>query len=432
MENVRAQEGWLDRVELRGLIESSTAIETADGGLQKWDLTFKPEVQVRLAGGLRLTALGRIRFDPVDDLEPGQPDRQSAFRSALTRRRFIGDAADLELREFYLDANIGESFVRLGKQQIVWGQADGLRVLDIVNPFDFREFILPEFEDRRIPLWTANAEIPVGEWTVQLIWIPDHSYDGVPDPGATFAFSSPLVVPRPGPATIGAGPVVVDAPHRPGRFIRDDDYGTRLTAFIGGWDLSLDYLYHYQDQAVPFQRRIPGGGIVIKPEYRRTHLIGGTFSNAFGDVTLRGEAGYATDRYFLARDPDDDDGVIKSGEIGSVLGLDYQVDADLRISGQSFQSLLTDRWPGTVRDRLESRATLLIEKEFLNDRLTASLLAIHSLNGGDGLVQADLEYEYRSDVTFKLGLDIFYGDRDGLFGEFDGADRVTFGVEVGF
>lgn len=427
-----AQESAANRVEFRGLLETSAAVETGDGRLQKWDLIVKPEARVRLTDDLRLTALGRMRLDPVDDLEPGQPDGQDAFRSPVSRRLFIGDAADLELREFYLDANVGDAFLRLGKQQIVWGQADGLRVLDIVNPFDFREFILPEFEDRRIPLWTVNAEVPLGDWTAQFLWIPDHSYDEIPDEGATFAFSSPRVVPRPNPAAIGAVPVIVNRPNRPNRFIRDDDYGARLTAFLSGWDVSLNYLYHYQDQPVQFQRRLPGGGVAIEPEYRRTHLIGGTFSNAFGDFTLRGEVGYSTDRYFLTRNSSDQDGVIKTGELGYVLGLDYQHDADFRISGQLFQSILMDRPDGTVRDRVENQATLLIEKEFLNDRLTASLLAIQSLNDGDGVVQAGVEYEYRSNVILKLGLDVFYGDRDGLFGEFGDADRITFGVEVGF
>jgi len=427
-----AEGSFFDAMEFRGLAETSVAIETHDGDLQKWDLVFKPELNWRLSSDIRLTAIGRIRIDPVDKLEPGRPRNQGSFNSPATRRRFAGEAADFELREFFLDAYVGRAALRVGKQQIVWGQADGLRVLDVVNPLDFREFILPEFEDRRIPLWTFNAEVPIGDWTAQFIWIPDHSYDALPEPGATFSFTTPLFVPHPDPVLIGAGPVVINEQRRPNRFIRDDDYGARLTAFLGGWDISLNYFYHYQDQAVQFQHRIPGGGVAIEPEYRRTHLVGGTFSNAFGDFTLRGEVGYSTDRYFLTRNPGDEDGVIETGALGYVLGLDYQYDADLRVSGQLFQSTLMDRPGGTVRDRVESQATLLVEKEFLNDRLTASLLAIQSLNDGDGVVQADLEYEYRSNVILKLGFDVFYGDRDGLFGEFDDADRVTFGVEVGF
>ncbi len=430
---LRAQEGLhLEEVEFHGLIESETALGVKRGELQKWDLIFKPELVLSFSGDLRVTARGRIRLDPVDRLEPGRMRGQRAFRSILSRRLLLGRVTDVELREFYLDAQFGGILLRLGKQQIVWGQADGLRVLDIVDPFDFREFILPQFEDRRIPLWTANIEIPVGTGTLQLLWIPDHTYDEIPAAGAVFAFTSPLVVPQPDPLFIGTAGLVVVPPRRPTRFIRDDDYGMRWSAFLGGWDLSLNYLYHYQDQAVAFQRRVETGALAILPQYRRTHLIGGTFSNAFGSFTLRGEVGYSTRRFFLSRDPIDADGVVPSGELGYVLGIDYQADADLRLSGQLFQSVLTRRTLATVRRRLESRATFLVEKDFMNDRLTARVLMIRSLNDGDGLTQAQLAYEYRSQVTLRFGLDFFDGTRKGLFGEFRDANRVTFGIEFGF
>jgi hypothetical protein len=127
----------------------------------------------------------------------------------------------------------------------------------------------------------------------------------------------------------------------------------------------------------------------------------------------------------------DADGVFETGEFGSVLGLDYQYDADLLISGQVFQSTLTRYPDAAVRDRIDSQLTLLVRKEYLNDRLTLETLAIHGVNDGDGVVQADLAYEYRSNVILKLGLDHFYGTRRGLFGQFDAADRVTAGVELG-
>ena len=85
-----------------------------------------------------------------------------------------------------------------------------------------------------------------------------------------------------------------------------------------------------------------------------------------------------------------------------------------------------------TRDKVDNQMTLLIDRDFMNDTLKASVLLIQSLNDGDGLVQMDLEYEYRDNITLKLGTDIFYGNRDGLFGQFSHTDRVTFTIEVGF
>jgi hypothetical protein len=62
------------------------------------------------------------------------------------------------LREFYFDTSGGGWDWRLGKQQVVWGTADGIKLLDIINPTDYRELNQNTSEDARIPVWMINAE----------------------------------------------------------------------------------------------------------------------------------------------------------------------------------------------------------------------------------------------------------------------------------
>ncbi len=76
-----------------------------------------------------------------DRLEGGEPYTQYEF-----------------LREFYFDTNFGGWDYRLGKQQVVWGTADGIKLLDIINPTDYRELNQNVSEDSRIPVWMINAE----------------------------------------------------------------------------------------------------------------------------------------------------------------------------------------------------------------------------------------------------------------------------------
>ena len=66
-------------------------------------------------------------------------------------------------RELYLDSSAGEWNFRLGKQQVVWGTADGIKLLDIINPTDFRELNQNTQEDRRVPVWMANIERNIGD-----------------------------------------------------------------------------------------------------------------------------------------------------------------------------------------------------------------------------------------------------------------------------
>ncbi len=62
------------------------------------------------------------------------------------------------LREAYVDSQVGDWSLRTGKQQVVWGTADGMKLLDMINPSDYGEMAQNQMEDSRIPVWMVNAE----------------------------------------------------------------------------------------------------------------------------------------------------------------------------------------------------------------------------------------------------------------------------------
>ena len=80
-------------------------------------------------------------------------------------------------RELYMDANVGDWWFRVGKQQIVWGKTDFFRLQDIINPVDFgQHFFFDSFEDIRIPQWIASAQWKFGDVgpttdnAIQFVW----------------------------------------------------------------------------------------------------------------------------------------------------------------------------------------------------------------------------------------------------------------------
>lgn len=413
-----------ERFERSLMITSRAALER-DGAAQLGELVLEPEINLRFTDNVSVTAITRTRLDLANRLEPGQPSNRN--RSQPSSRVFWGDETDTELRELFADLTLGASYLRIGKQQVVWGEADGLKVLDQVNPQSFREFILADFEDSRIPLWMVNAEIPVGRaHSLQLLWIPDTTYHDVPEADAKFAFSSSRLVP-----TLPAGvPIASITRERPSDLVKDSDVGMRLSSFLGGWQLSFNYLYHYFDQAV-VRRDLTAAGVALSSSYERTHLVGGTFNYATGDFVLRGEAGYSSDRYFLSDRPGDRDGVVRSAEFGTVLGVDWSGLTNTLISAQLFQSSAFDHGRAMTRDRHERSASLLFRRDLRNQTITTELLWIHSISDGDGVAQVQVRYAIRSQIELFAGMDVFYGSSNGLFGQFDARDRLTFGIEVG-
>lgn len=416
-----------DRLQVSGTAELGTALETRDGTIQKFQLRLQPEFDFSLTDSAHLTIIPLLRFDPADKLAPGQPGQSEI--AGWTRVLYGGDSLELELREAYLQTEVGDSFLTLGKQQIVWGEADGLKVLDVVNPQDFREFILDDFDRSRIPLWSANWEVPIGDATAQFIWIPDLTYHKIPEPGATYEFVSNVPQAPPGFDVVGRD---FDRPNNP---LTDSDIGVRVSTFVGGWDLTFNYLYQYDNIPVLYRTidtTLPTPTVFSNPGYERTHVIGGTFNNAFGDFAVRGELGFFSDKFFPTTNPLDADGVFETEEISYVLGVDYFGLSETLLSAQLFQSILTDDAPGLLRDQVDTNMTFLARRDFMNDTLGLSGIWVHNLNDGDGFIRPKVEYLVRENIEVWTGFDIFYGTKSGLFGQFTDTDRFVAGVEVGF
>jgi len=389
-------------------IESAIGIQSATG--HKLESIFTPEIKAELPDDVELTAIARMRSDAYNHLTPSTHSHA-------------------EIRELYITKEIGDAFITLGKQQIVWGKADGIKVLDVVNPQDFREFILDDFEDSRIPLWTANIEIPLGDIDAQFLWIPDQTYHKLPETGAAFALTSPLLLP-----TVPAGiPVNILPVAKPNRFLADSEAGLRLSTFWKGWDLSLNYLYHYDDTPVFFRRINPNAtSITITPKHTRNHLIGATFSTAIGKLTLRGEVGYGIGRTISTNSISDADGVVKTDELSYVLGFDWFGFSDTLISLQLFQTWLPKYRQGVIRERLDTSTSLLVRRNFSNDTVIVETLWIHNANQGDGLIRPKITYALNDHISLWAGADIFYGNQKGLYGQFNKLDRMTSSFEINF
>lgn len=404
----------------------ATAIVRLDGAVSELSREVQTaetvgdlEIGASFTSGWSLKAALRARFDTEDQLEPGRPQQRE--RSRVNRRWLLGDSADAELRELYVEGRIGPVFLRAGKQQIVWGQADGVRVLDVVNPFSFREFVWPDPQDRRIPLWSVRTEVPVGAATLQLVWLPDPTYDEIPLRDAAFAVTTPLLVPQP------AGPIAIEPVRRPSGLRDSSDGGARLSMFVGGWDVTLNYLYHTYDDPVPFLA-LKGGAPVLAPGYERSRLFGATLSNAFGSTTVRGEVGYSTDRWFLTTDATDADRVFPSDELAFVVGLDNTALASTLLSIQYYESSVRDPVALMTRLRRERQATFLAQRSWRNESVRLRALWLRSLDRDDGALQARISWQATQSLSIGLSIERFYGERSGLFGEFRDASRA--GVDL--
>lgn len=104
----------------------------------------------------------------LSELEaPEFNDRLDFIREAYAKKSFALDDGK-------------ELFLKIGKQQVVWGRTDLFRVLDVINPVDYsRNNIYDELSDIRIPMWIIQAEYRMGasetmqDRNFQVVWNVD-------------------------------------------------------------------------------------------------------------------------------------------------------------------------------------------------------------------------------------------------------------------
>jgi hypothetical protein len=418
--------------ELSATWEQEFALSVAGGDThaQKLESIFQPEWNTSVTDNIDMTVIGRMRLDAYDNLgfENASFDNFSDINGTITQSKH----ADISIREWYVDTEISNTFWRIGKQQVVWGQADGLKVLDVVNPQSYREFILDDFADSRIPLWMLNVEVPIGDNdSVQFLWIPDLTYNELATQGSVYALSSSLFIPQ---STDGIKLLGINQ-HRPSSVIEDADIGIRYSKFYAGWDLTFNYMYHYQDNPVMYQTLVENN-VTINAQFERNNVLGASASKAFGDFTLRTEIAYSSDTYHLLDKSSvvfiQKQGIHQSDDVSSVLGLDWQGLENTMLSIQWFQSSLFNYEPSVIRPQHNHILSGLYKKAFENETWELEVLALYGFDKRDTALQIHLSYMLDSNIKIWVGADVFTGPEQSVLGQFNQTDRLTLGLEWGF
>jgi hypothetical protein len=219
--------------------------------------------------------------------------------------------SEFEFREAYVDGSFDDVDIRVGLQQIVWGEAVALFVADVVNGKDLREYILPEFDWIRRPQWSFDAVHTKDALTLEgVISLP--KFDKLGTRGSEFEFPFP----------VPTGPYVVHGAHEPESSLSNADYGARMGYLVGGLDLGLFFLHTWNKFPV-LERRLTAGTLHFTPEHKRMDILGVTFSQDSGDSIVKGEFALRPGQPYTSTNPLDPDGIEQNMTLDMVLGIDH-------------------------------------------------------------------------------------------------------------
>ncbi|MFC3301863.1 hypothetical protein [Parvularcula lutaonensis] len=367
--------------------------------LSAW-LSFRAGVRIEAAGSR--TGLGRL--DGFADAE--QPLE-------------IGDDARLELDHVTLEADLGHSRLTLGKQTVAWGVLDGVRITDGFNPQRLTEWVAREPRPDRIPVWAARLRGEVGRLSYDFAAAPFGSVTQVAAPGDAF---EPVAPRFRGGYEVG---VTATNPERdvPGGFGESPRLGARIGTSFGRTDAHLVALSGPDLEGVV---RFNGTGLEVAHD--RTTMLGVDLVRPAGAAVLRFEAAYVFDQPVNLRPaslPMDDE----TGRLTVGAGADWYAFGETYFNAQVIIDQLTSDVDAVRPDR-DVVTTLRVRRDLGTDRWTLMAESLHTHGTGDGVLRTELTRQLGGPWTATLGGDLFYGPRQGLFGQFGDASRVT--LSIGF
>ena len=169
--------------------------------------------------------------------EIGRDFGQSSLFVSLnaTYNAILKERTGFELREAYLDHTENHWGLRAGRQLVIWGAADGLRITDLVSPLDMTEFLAQDYDDIRMPVNALRLFVFNDKVRVEAIAVPAFEGYVLPvdasNPWSVLPTDSPLPV------------VWDDKGSRPAFRLSNFEYGGRLSFTLPGIDFALAGLY---------------------------------------------------------------------------------------------------------------------------------------------------------------------------------------------
>ncbi len=329
-----------------------------------------------------------------------------AGRDQYTKNLLDNYEQELEFDELYLVGSLMDSLdLKIGRQVVVWGKADNLRVTDVLNPLDNRVPGMVDIKYKRLPVTMTKLDYYVGDWNLSGIVINEVRFDKTPVYNSDFFPGHSPLPPQKEPTNFS---------------LDTQQYGLAVNGIFSGWDLSFYQAWVYDSRAhLSVESSTP------VPIHNRVSMTGMTANAALGNWLLKGEGAWWNGLEFSTVPEEQFDrvdlmaGIEYTGFSETVLSVEFVnrhiVDFDERLKLA----------PDFAQQDVQQTA-LMFTRDFINDTVQLKILcSIFGTHGEDGAFERfQLEYDYTDHVTLTGGI-IFYQSGDqGAFSDVEENDRI--------
>ena len=329
-------------------------------------------------------------------------DIHAASLSGFDRNSYDEIFVD-ELHATYNTAN--NCSFRLGFQKVIWGQADRLRVVNVINPLDLRESYYNEWDKKYLSLGMLNSECSFADQSIQILAIPQTRFYKLP-----------------------INTQLLQAVNTNKESTNDWNFGIKWSKKFERVDLGL-YGYHGYEQ---YRHPVVLGFNNVNLEANKYSMLGADFNSTIGPFTLRGEFAEKTgvSPYPLNNLPStisifNESIDHKINQESYLLGVDYP-GATWNISTQYLNVVNHG-----VLNQLKNQQILTLagQKYFLNNRvLLEAYSAIDLKKFGNNYLSLEGSYEINNHWRLKASTEFFQQNEQNFLDAIKYQNRIFFSV----
>ncbi len=320
---------------------------------------------------------------------------------------------DIGIREAYIDLFLPDLDIRIGKQAIIWGEAEGAFITDIVSPQNMSSYILADFKEIRMGIPALRADYYTGPLTIEGVWIPAFVPAVKPAPDSLWAVQPDMSWIPPGmTVTPLAQPAEIDTT------LKNSEIFAKVSYFGSLFNAELMAGSAWDDFPVFVIDRSTAPNITAAPTYERYTILGGSLSAAIGSVIVRSEAAAYIDRSFNTSNPTVSRGIEQHNQLQALVGADWIL-FGARMSAQYIVQYIDGYNTYMLNsEEFTQTATFLVQDTFFSDTLTARFFGYIGLDPFDALIRPSLTWSIEDGTAITAGAEIFLGDDAGRFGQF--------------
>jgi len=334
-----------------------------------------------------------------------------AFKANPILYSYNTDSLDFRLREIYVDLYFKNFDLRIGKQQIVWGKADGAFITDIVSPLNLTEFLLPDFDEIRRGVNAVKFDYYLGNNTFEIIWIPNFTPTKIPAVGSIWYIQPEFLIT---PTFDWSKSEIIPS-------LKNSEIFLKYSALTSKVDIEIMGGYTFDDKPSMHKNllldTLGNPSLLIKPEYHRLFVSGGSFSSEIKGIVLRGEAAFYNGKYFQTEDPLAIDALVQKDYLHYLIGLDFII-GNVNFSTQFIQETILNYDNNMFKEKTENTATFLARYNMFRETLHFELFTYIGLTNEDALIRPKITYDFDDSFSILFGSNIFIGDKKGRFGQY--------------